>query len=321
MILLIIALLFFTAALLGLIAIYLGYAAVKSSPAYELKKRLRNLALEAHGNLPPDLKIEIIQEMPRFDKILYKIKLVRKLHEHLDKAGLKIDAKVFILIVLVFALAGFVIGAALQRGIPPALILLLIFSSIPFFYLRMQTTKRINRFTEQFASALDMMSRSLKAGHSLASAVQVVANEMSDPVSSLFKSVYEEQAYGLSLRDALANMIVRMDTTDLRFFVTAVSIYREIGGNLSEILERLAHTIRERLKIRRQVRVYTAQARFSGYVLAALPICTAILFYFMAPDYIGELFEVKVGRFLVATALILQIIGFFIIRKIINIRI
>jgi len=321
MMLLIIALLFFTAALLGLIAIYLGYAAVKSSPTYELKKRLRNLALETRGGIPADLKIEIIEEMSYFDKLLYNFKPVRKLHESIDNAGLKIDVIIFVLIVLVFAAAGFVIGAALQRGIIPAAILLLIFGSVPFIFLRIQKTKRINRFTEQFASALDMLSRSLKAGHSLASAVQMVGNEMSEPIAGLFKSVYEEQAYGLSLKDALAHMIERMDTVDLRFFVTAVSIYREIGGNLSEILERLAHTIRERIKIRRQVRVYTAQARFSGYVLGALPISTAILFYFMAPDYIGELFEVKMGRFLVAGAVILQIIGFLIIRKIINIRI
>ena len=321
MILLIIALLFFMAALLGLITIYLGYAAVKASPVYELKKRLRNLALEARGGIPADLKIEILEEMPRFDKLLYNFKLVRKLHESIDKAGLRIDVKIFALIVLVFAAAGFVIGAALQRGLIPPLILLLIFGASPFIYLRIQKTKRINRFTEQFASALDMLSRSLKAGHSLASAVQMVGSEMSEPVAGLFRAVYEEQAYGLSLKDALANMIDRMDTADLRFFVTAVSVYREIGGNLSEILERLAHTIRERIKVRRQVRVYTAQARMSGYVLGALPICTAIFFYFMAPDYIGELITEKIGRFFVAAAIVLQIIGVLVIRRIIDIKI
>jgi tight adherence protein B len=152
-------------------------------------------------------------------------------------------------------------------------------------------------------------------------AIQVVGTEMADPISGLFKSVYEEQAYGLSIRDALSHMINRMDTPDLRFFVTAVNIYREIGGNLSEILENLAKTIRERLKIRRQVRVYTAQARLSGYVLAVLPVVTAIIFYFMAPDYIGELIEAKLGRMLIAAAVVAQIIGFFVIRRIIDIKI
>ena len=321
MILLIIAVLFFIAALLGLITIYLGYAAVKASPAYELKKRLRTLALDARGGIPSDLTIEILAEMSRSDKLLYKFKPIRKLHALIDKAGLRIDVKIFLLVVAVIAAAGFVIGAALQRGIIPPVIFLLIFGAVPFIFLRVQKTKRINRFTEQFASALDMLARSLKAGHSLASAVQMVGGEMSEPVAGLFRAVYEEQAYGLSLKDALAHMIERMDTTDLRFFVTAVSIYREVGGNLSEILERLAQTIRERIKIRRQVKVYTAQARLSGYILAALPIFTALFFYFMAPDYIGELIEVKVGRYFIAGAVILQIVGFLIIRRIIDIKI
>jgi tight adherence protein B len=116
-------------------------------------------------------------------------------------------------------------------------------------------------------------------------------------------------------------MISRMDTPDLRFFVTAVSIYREIGGNLSEILENLAKTIRERLKIRRQVRVYTAQARFSGWTLAVLPIFAAFVLYVIAPDYIGELFDKKLGRTLIAVAIVLQIIGALVIKKIINIKI
>jgi tight adherence protein B len=259
--------------------------------------------------------------MSPIDKILYKFKIIRKLHGWLDKAGLKVDVKVFFLVVLVFASLGFLLGVILHRGIIPPLILMVIMTSIPFIYLKMQITKRVFLFTEQLATSLDMMSRSLKAGHSLSMAIQVVANEMSNPIAGLFKSVYEEQAYGLSLRESLANMISRMDTTDLRFFVTAVNIYREIGGNLSEILENLAKTIRERLKIKRQVRVYTAQARLSGYILAVLPIVTAIIFYFMSPDYMGELVEAKLGRMLIAAAVVLQIIGFIVIRRIIDIKI
>jgi tight adherence protein B len=112
-----------------------------------------------------------------------------------------------------------------------------------------------------------------------------------------------------------------MDTTDLRFFVTAINVYREIGGNLSEILERLGMTIRERIKIRRQVKVYTAQARLSGYILSGLPIFVAVFFWFMSPDYIGELVSVKAGWYLIGAAITAQIIGFFAIRKIIDIKI
>jgi len=321
MILSIIAGLFFVAALLFFIAMYLGYAAVRTSPAYELKKRMRTLALEARPDLPGDLRIEILGEMGRIDKFLYKFKIARKLHSRLDQAGLKIDVKLFLLVLVVFAAAGFLLGAILRRGIIPPLILMAILSIAPFIYLRIQSTKRMQRFTEQLVNALDMMSRSLKAGHSLVAAIQTVGNELPEPTRGLFRSVYEEQAYGLSIKDALAHMVDRMNTTDLRFFVTAVNIYREIGGNLSEILENLSKTIRERIKIRRQVKVYTAQARLSGYILAALPIFVALFFYFMAPDYIGELVEAKIGRFFIAAAVVAQIIGFFVIRKIINIKI
>ena len=321
MILFIVAVLFFIAALLVLITIYLSYAAVKTSPAYELRKRLRTLALDAEGSIPPELRIEILQDMSPIDKILYKFGITRKLHAWLDKAGFKIDVKVFLLVVLIFASLGFLLGVLLHRGIIPPLIFMTIMTSIPFIYLKIQIKNRVLLFTEQLTTALDMMSRSLKAGHSLAMAIQVIGTEMPNPISGLFKSVYEEQMYGLSVRDALSHMTNRMDTTDLRFFVTAVNIYREIGGNLSEILDNLAKTIRERLKIRRQVRVYTAQARFSGYTLAVLPIVAAFMLYIIAPDYIGELLEAKLGRTLIATAIILQIIGALVIKKIINIKI
>jgi tight adherence protein B len=321
MMLLIIAGLFFMAAVLGLFTLYMAYTAVKASSTYELKKRLRTLAIETGEGLPADLKIEILVAMTPLDRFLYKFKPIRKLDGLTDKAGLKIDIKIFLLIILSSAAAGFLIGTLLNRGIIFSFILLFIAVSIPFIFLHFKKVQRIMRFTEQFSNALDMVARSLRAGHSLASAIQMVGTEMAEPVAGLFRAVYEEQTYGLSLKDALAHMIERMDTTDLRFFVTAVSIYREIGGNLSEILERLAQTIRERLKIRRQVRVYTAQARLSGYILAVLPIFVAVFFYFMAPDYIGELWAAKVGRYFIAGAVIAQIIGFIVIKRIVNIRI
>ncbi len=321
MMLLTVVILFFIAALLVLITIYLSYAAVKTSPAYELRKRLRTLAMDAAGRLPEDLRVEILQDMTPVDKFLYRFKIIQNLHAWLDKAGLKVDVKVFILGVLAVAAIGLLLGTVLRRGIIPPIILTIIFTAIPFIYLKLQITKRVFLFTEQLTTALDMMSRSLKAGHSLAMAIQVVGNEMANPISGLFKSVYEEQAYGLSVREALSNMIRRMDTPDLRFFVTAVNIYREMGGNLSEILENLARTIRERLKIKRQVKVYTAQARLSGYILIVLPIAAAILLYFISPDYLQELTGDKLGRTLIALAVVLQIVGAIVIRRIIDIKI
>lgn len=318
---LIIATLFSIAVLLFLVTFYMWYSSVKISPVFELKRRLRKLAMEAGEKFPAELKLEILVEMSGLEKLLYKFKLMRKLDVLIDKAGLKFDVKIFLLIVLIFAATGFVIGLALGKGLIFPFVFLLIAASIPFFYLNFKKTKRIQRFTEQFVNALEMISRSLKAGHSFIAAVRMVGSEMSDPVAGIFKTVYEEQTLGLSTKDALAHMVERVDTSDVRFFVTAVNVFREIGGNLSELLERLANTIRERIRIRRQVRVYTAQARLSGYILAALPIFMATFFVVVAPDYIKELVSVKIGKYLIAGAIAAQIIGFLTIRKIINIRI
>jgi tight adherence protein B len=260
-------------------------------------------------------------EMTTLDKALYKFAFVRNIHTSLDRAGLKIDVKIFLLMLVLLAVSGFLIGASINRGILPPIFFALFLVVVPFIFLHFKRKHRVVQFSNQFSNALDMMSRSLKAGHSLIAAIQMIGTEMPEPVSGLFRSVYDEQTYGLSMKDAFAHMIERMDTADLRFFVTSVSIYREIGGNLSEILERLAHTIRERIKIRRQVRVYTAQARLSGYILAALPIVVAALAIWKAPDYIGELVAVKVGLWLIGIAVVLMILGFLIIRRIVNIRI
>lgn len=317
----IIVLLFFFAISLGLIAFYMGYTAVKTSPYYTVKKRLRELAVKSDEKLPSDISIEILKEMSPIDKFLSRFKLIRRLNNLIDQAGLNIDTKFFILIMIIAALFGLAIGIALQRGIVFPFLFFVIGGSIPLLYLSKKRIGRINRFTEQLPNALDMIARSLRAGHSLSSAIQVVGSESPEPTSGLFKNVYEEQTLGLSLIDALTRMLERMPSMDLRLFVTSVSIHKEVGGNLAEMLEKLGNTIRERIRIKRQIQVYTAQGRLSGYILAALPAFMAVMLYFIAPDYIMELIEVTTGRYAIGIAVTAQIIGFLVIRRLVNIRI
>jgi tight adherence protein B len=317
----IITLIFFMAVFLMLIALYMGYATVKSSPKFELKKRLKVLALGEKEGLPSDLAAEIMRETTASDKFFLRFAILRKLDRLIDMAGSNIDVKIFIVFTVVAAIAGFIIGLSLRRGILPAVILSLFCAIAPLFYLRIRRNNRLQKFTEQFPEALDMIARSLRAGHAFSSAIQLVGNEMSEPLAGLFKTVYEEQTLGLSLRDALSQMLERMPSMDLRLFVTAVNVHREVGGNLSDTLERLAQTIRERIRIRRQVRVYSAQGRLSGYILAALPIFVATFLYFFVPDYIKELVAVKTGWYIIGAAVAAQIIGFLIIRKLIRIKI
>lgn len=317
----IITLIFFLAVLLILIALYMGYAAVKASPQFELRKRLKGLTPGEKERLPSDLTTEIMGETSASDKFVFRFAVVRKLDKLIDSAGSKLDVKIFILFICVAAVMGFIIGLSLGRGMLVAVALFLIAGSAPLFYLRIRKKMRLQKFTEQFPEALDMIARSLRAGHAFSTAVQLVGNEMSQPLAGLFKTVYEEQTLGLPLRDALSQMLERMPSMDLRLFVTAVNVHTEVGGNLADTLERLAQTIRERIRIRRQVRVYTAQGRLSGYILAALPIFMATFLYFFIPDYLLELVAEKTGWYIIGIAVAGEILGFLVIRKLIDIKI
>jgi len=320
-----IAILFFIAIASGVVAVYLGYVSVKTSPRYLVKKRMRSLATDTEERrFPQELRVEILGEMNPLDRFLYRFKLTRKLDRLIETAGIKgvkAGVKFFVFLIVVCALLAYVIGVIIGLGGIFSLIFLAIGAALPLIYLGVKRKRRLKRFTEQLPDALDMIARSLKAGHSLNSAFQMVSSEMSEPTGSLFKTAYEEQAFGLSMREAVEHMVKLMPSKDLKFFVMATNIQREVGGNLGEILERLAHTIRERMKIRRQVRVYTAQARLSGYVLAGTPLFMVLFFYLFVPGYIQELFTVKWGVYAVYLAIAGQVIGFLVILKIINIKI
>src|SRR5260221_14209604 len=157
-------------------------------------------------------------------------------------------------------------------------------------------TRRLNRFEEQFPEALDLLSRAIRAGHAFQTAMGMVADELPPPVGPEFKKTFDRQNFGLPLREALNEMSERVDVLDVRFFVIAVLIQRETGGNLSEILDNLAAVVRERFKIRRQVRVHTAHGRFTAWVLLSLPAALAVALAMINPDHMGLLFPEHMGQ-------------------------
>jgi len=193
--------------------------------------------------------------------------------------------------------------------------------SLPWVVLRIKRTRRMRAFEEAFPEALDLMSRALKAGHAFATGLKMVADEMPEPIGPEFRKTFDEQNFGLPLKDALGNLTVRIPILDVRFFSTAVMIQRETGGNLSEILENLAHVVRERFKIRRQVRVYTAHGRLTGYVLLALPVFLAIALSFINPEHMNLLFREELGHKMLAATVVMQTIGFFWIRQVVKIEV
>jgi tight adherence protein B len=193
--------------------------------------------------------------------------------------------------------------------------------TLPVAWLKIKRTRRMRQFEEQFPEGLDLLSRAIRAGHAFQSAMGMVADELPAPVGVEFKKSFEQQNYGLPLKDALNGLSERMPMMDVRFFVTAVAIQRETGGNLAEILDNLAHVVRERFKILRQVRVHTAHGRFTGYVLLGLPAALAVALMFISPEHMRTLFTVKMGQTMVMGAIVMQTIGFIWIRQVIKIEV
>ena len=179
----------------------------------------------------------------------------------------------------------------------------------------------MNKFEEQFPEALDLLSRAIRAGHAFQTALGMVGDDLSEPVGPEFKKTFDEQNFGLPLRDVLNQLAERVPILDVRFFVTAVLIQRDTGGNLSEILDNLAHVVRERFKIRRQVRVHTAHGRFTGYVLLALPAALAVALSFINPEHMRVLFHEHMGQMMLIGAIVMQTVGFFWIRQVIKIEV
>ncbi len=312
----------FIAVFLLVSSVFLGITTAQELPSTALKKRLRRMAMQSDdGAIPDELKSEIIREIPPFERLLARLPVLRNLDRNLDHAGLKITPTQFMLYTLLAMVVGFGLGYLFLKNLLYACVGPLIVIAAVAIMLDHLKKRRELKFTEQLPDVLAMLSRSLRAGHSMNSAIELVGNEVVDPAGELFKIAYEQQKLGLRIIDTLSNMTQRIESLDLRFFITSVSIHGDVGGNLAEVLDKLAETIRERLKIRRQVRVITAQGRLSGYVLGALPIIVFLGMNIMMPGYEELLFKEKLGNYMLIAAVILQIIGFLVIRKIINIRI
>jgi tight adherence protein B len=219
------------------------------------------------------------------------------------------------------ALVGGMISAMSVGSIYVAPVGALVFFFIPWLWLIQKRKSRMKAFAAQLPDALELVARALRAGHSLAAGIHVVAEEMPPPVNKEFGRVYEEQNLGVALEEALKNMCERVPNLDLRFFVTAVAIQRQTGGDLAEILDKIGYVVRERYKILGQVKALTAEGRLSGIVLIALPFVLFLLMLHMKPDYISELWTDPDGIKLAIGGLVLQILGAVVIKKIIDIKV
>ena len=305
-----------------------GYYAVTKLPGYlreqQLNQRLQEVtAVDKPKDENPEELVKDRRQgpLPALDRLANATARGSAIASWVEQSGVHISmSALFLVSGLLAALLGFIAAAVLRMGVG-WLVGGPIGFALPFAFLRMKRTRRLRKFEEGFPEALDLMSRALKAGHAFATGLKMVADEMEEPIGPEFRKTFDEQNFGLPLKDALTNLTVRIPNLDVRFFSTAVMIQRETGGNLSEILENLAHVVRERFKILRQVRVYTAHGRLTGYVLLALPVFLAIALSFINPEHMQLLFRESLGHKMLAATVVMQTIGYFWIKQVVKIEV
>jgi tight adherence protein B len=222
----------------------------------------------------------------------------------------------FLLIMAVCAAMPLVVGTSMGWNSILGLVLALIFAYLPLMVLNMRIGRRRKQITEQLPEALEFLSRVLRAGHSLSTGVQMMGEELPMPLSEEFRKCYGQHSLGQSLEDALREMVPRVGTTDFSFFVTAVLIQRQTGGDLSEVLNNISGMVRQRSRLAQQVIAKTAEGRFTGYIMVAFPAIMFGLCYFLNPDLYGLFFQSTTGWMMLGTAGGLQIMGLFMIKKI-----
>jgi tight adherence protein B len=194
-------------------------------------------------------------------------------------------------------------------------------AAAPTCFLMFKKSRRMAQFEEQFPEALDLLSRALRAGHAFQTAMGMVADDLKEPVGPEFRKTFDQQNFGLPLRDSLFQLADRLPLMDVRFFTTAVLIQRDTGGNLAEILDNLAHVVRERFRIRRDIRTKTAHGRFTGLVLLGLPAGLGVILAMINPDHMDLLFTHRIGQMLIGIAIVMQTVGFFWIRRILDLEV
>lgn len=259
--------------------------------------------------------------MPAIDRMVARSKHGSTLAALIEQSGIRTTPGAIVGMALVVGLASAFFATLFVRQVLVAPIVFVAAASAPFLYLINRRAARMKVFEEQFPDALDLLSRALRAGHAFQTALGMVGDELKAPVGPEFKKTFDQQNFGLPLRDALNQLVERVSVLDVKFFVTAVLIQRETGGNLSEILDNLAHVVRERFKIRRQVRVHTAHGRFTAFVLLSLPAVLAIALSMLNPEHMAPLFHERMGQMALVTAMVMQAIGFVWISKIIKIEV
>jgi tight adherence protein B len=292
------------------------------------KKQVSDMLQTAAGETPApvtNLLKDIDPDQPTgFKALLTKLQFTRHAQEQIQQAGLNWSPTRLITAMGLAMIPGLGLGAwtkILLNGTTSAIIFAIVTGMIPYLIVRHKRTVRLNKLEEQFPDALDFLARSMRAGHAFSISLEMVGEEMADPLGQEFRALFNEQNLGAPLDIALRNFTLRVPLLDVRFFSSSVLLQKQTGGNLSEILSRLAYVIRERFRLKGQVKAASAHGRLTATILALLPVVTMIGLLVVAPGYLQSMAADSDGKWMIGGAIFAQILGNFFIKKIINIKV
>ena len=313
----------FVSLLLLLEGLYLTWKSYKGPEAQKLEKRLRALSASRDKTRQAQLlKQRMLSELPRLQRVLLSLPRARGLDRFILQAGLDWTVAKLLLACSVLAGAGSVLMViGLHQSMLVGLLAGGAMAAAPLLYVARQRRRRLDRLELQMPEALDLMTRALRSGHAFSSALKMVGEEMAEPIAGEFRIVHDEVNFGVSMQQALTNLNDRIPLTDLRYFVVAVLIQRDSGGNLTEILANLSRLIRERLKLMARVRVLSSEGRLSAWILGIMPFALAGVMNLVNPKFMSPLWTDPIGIAIVKYMLILMALGVIILRKIVKIRV
>src|ERR1700730_5630604 len=290
-----------------------------------IRRRIESVRkAEKRGNHAIDLKLvrdELLSSVPLLNRFLLRWSWPTRFHTYLVQAGLKIKPAKILLISGIVAVLSYLMATSYNLRFPIPAVAGLAFGAIPFGIVAWKRNRRLRKFEEHFPEALDLLGRAVRAGHAFTTGLEMIAKESPEPIATEFRAAFEEQNFGLPLRDAMLNLAERVPLVDVRFFITALLIQKETGGNLAEILDGLARVIRDRFRIFREVRVRTAQGRLTAGILIAMPIFMLCVLSILNPAYTRVLFDDPKGSLVLGAAAVMQVVGSVIIWRIIQIEV
>ncbi len=301
---------------------YLLWTDTMNPEVKRVQKRLRLLSIGEHGESDISLlKERVLSHHPVLHQYLAKLPVLHQLDRLLLQAGSRMTVAHLLAVCLLSALGFFLTGAVLRWSATPQFVLGVAGAVLPLLRLPWLRARRLHQIGMQLPDALDLISRALRAGHGFSAALAMVGNEAREPIASEFRTTFDEINFGLSTQNALSNLATRVPCADLRYFVVAVTIQLETGGNLAQLLTMLANLIRDRFKLFGKIRVLAAEGKLSAYILTALPFLLALAIHWVNPGYLDVLLSDPLGIRLVVGALALMVLGGVVMWRIIDIRV